>query len=60
MEKLRCGDDGEYIRILVNDAVQPLEFCGANEDGLCTLGAFVESQAYARNNGNGDWEKCFS
>lgn len=59
-EKLRCGDDEEYIRILVNDAVQPLEFCGANEGGMCTLTAFVESQAYARSNGDGDWEKCFS
>lgn len=59
-EKLRCGDDGEYVRILVNDAVQPLEFCGANEDGLCALSAFVESQVYARSNGGGDWERCFS
>jgi len=58
-EKLRCGDDGEYVRILVNDAVQPLEFCDADEDGLCTLSAFVESQAYARSNGDGDWERCF-
>jgi hypothetical protein len=58
-EKLRCGDGEEYVRILVNDAVQPLEFCGANEDGLCTLSAFVESQGYARSNGDGDWEKCF-
>lgn len=59
-EKLRCGDGGEYVRILVNDAVQPLEFCGADKDGLCTLDAFVESQAYARSNGDGDWERCFS
>ncbi|KAF8139078.1 histidine phosphatase superfamily [Boletus edulis] len=58
-EKLRCDDGGEYVRILVNDAVQPLTFCGANEDGLCTLDAFVKSQAYARGNGEGDWEKCF-
>ncbi|KAI9569240.1 histidine phosphatase superfamily [Boletus coccyginus] len=59
-EKLRCSDGAEYIRILVNDAVQPLEFCDANEDGLCTLSAFVKSQAYAQNNGDGDWERCFS
>ena len=59
-EKLQCGDGGEYIRILVNDAVQSLEFCGGSEDGLCTLNAFVESQAYAQSNGDGDWEKCFS
>ncbi|KAF8555585.1 acid phosphatase [Imleria badia] len=60
VEKLLCDESGEYVRILVNDAVQPLAFCGANEDGLCTLSAFVESQAYARSNGNGDWERCFS
>ncbi|KAL1717371.1 histidine phosphatase superfamily [Schizophyllum commune] len=55
-ERLSC--DGEaYVRVLVNDALQPLEFCG-NGDGRCTLDAFVESQSYARNNGNGDFDKC--
>ncbi len=57
-EKLECSGE-EYVRVLVNDAVQPLAFCG-NGDGLCSLDAFVESQSYARNNGNGDWERCFS
>ena len=47
-----------YIRILVDDALQPLEFCGANEHGICRLDAFVESQSYARNDGEGDFEKC--
>ncbi|KAJ6618846.1 histidine phosphatase superfamily [Mycena sp. CBHHK59/15] len=63
VEKMACGVRGrEYVRILVNDAVQPLEFCAPNEVGvgLCELSAFVQSQAYARNNGGGDWEKCFS
>ncbi|EMD40276.1 hypothetical protein CERSUDRAFT_79948 [Gelatoporia subvermispora B] len=66
VEKLECvpGEDeagrvGEHVRILVNDALQPLEFCGASADGLCALDAFVESQAYARSDGGGDWEKCF-
>ncbi|KAF5369717.1 hypothetical protein D9615_010152 [Tricholomella constricta] len=59
-EKLACGRRGEeFVRIFVNDAMQPLEFCGAGKDGLCTLRAFVESQAYARNDGNGDFEKCY-
>lgn len=49
-----------YVRILVDDALQPLEFCGANEDGICQLDAFVESQAYARNDGEGDFEKCYA
>lgn len=49
-----------YVRILVDDALQPLEFCGANGDGMCELKAFVESQAYARNDGEGDFEKCYA
>ncbi|KAL4081289.1 histidine phosphatase superfamily, partial [Scleroderma yunnanense] len=66
VEKLECDDDlrvgrvgKEYVRILVNDALQPLTFCGAGEDGLCLLKDFVESQSYARGDGNGDWDKCF-
>ena len=61
-EKLSCrrgGKNREYVRILVNDVEQPLEFCGRG-DGLCEVGAFVESQVYARNDGEGDWEKCFA
>jgi len=58
-EKLVCGHEEEFVRIFVNDALQPLKFCGAGSDGLCTLTAFVESQSYARNDGNGDFEKCF-
>ncbi|KZP27686.1 acid phosphatase [Athelia psychrophila] len=50
----------EYVRILVNDAVQPLKFCGAGRDGLCELEAFVQSQAYARADGDGDFERCYS
>lgn len=60
-EKMQCfeaGIPGDFIRILINDAIQPLAFCGAG-DGLCGLEAFVESQIYARRNGAGDFEKCF-
>ena len=65
VEKLECGitqlplPKGAFIRILVNDAVQPLEFCGGI-GGLCELHAFVASQDYARHDGNGDFEKCFN
>ncbi|KAF9265083.1 phytase [Marasmius fiardii PR-910] len=64
VEKLECSsrtrDRKEYVRIFVNDALQPLEFCSyGHGSGLCTLDDFVESQAYARNNGQGDFEKCF-
>jgi len=47
-----------YVRVLVNDALQPLEFCGHDPDGLCELGAFKYSQRYATNDGDGDFEKC--
>ena len=61
VEKLACkGKDEEYIRILVNDVLQPLRSCGATKNGLCRLSDFVQSQGYARNNGNGDFEKCFT
>ncbi|KAF7795763.1 hypothetical protein EIP86_006930 [Pleurotus ostreatoroseus] len=65
--------DGEYVRIFVNDELQPLEFCRFDKDGedeadvnvwkaregLCLLEDFVESQTYARGNGGGDFEKCW-
>ncbi|KAF9077976.1 phytase [Rhodocollybia butyracea] len=53
-------DGTQYVRVLVNNAVQPLEFCtGVTADGLCALDKFVESQGYATGGGGGDWEKCF-
>jgi hypothetical protein len=65
-EKLLCSgvarmNSGgeEYVRVFVNDALQPLEFCGADHDGLCRLDAFVNSQNYSRSDGAGDFEKCF-
>jgi len=51
-------DNEEYVRILVNDARQPLEFCGAGKDGMCKLNEFIKSQEYARNDGFGDFEGC--
>jgi hypothetical protein len=49
-----------FVRVLMNDAVLDLEFCeGVDEDGLCPLNSFVKSQAYAREDGQGDWERCF-
>ncbi|KAJ3572340.1 hypothetical protein NP233_g3140 [Leucocoprinus birnbaumii] len=28
--------EGIYVRILVNDILQPLQFCGGDQDGLCS------------------------
>ncbi|KAI0302216.1 phosphoglycerate mutase-like protein [Russula brevipes] len=63
VERLEClGSiplpEGIYVRILVNDAIQQLEFC-SGVAGLCKLDAFVDSQGYARHDGEGDFEKCF-
>ena len=56
-EKLECAGR-DFVRIFVDDALQPLEFCGGNSSGMCSLEAFVESQRYARSNGEGDFQKC--
>ena len=56
VEKLECFGK-ESVRVLVNDALQPLKFCGG-VDGVCALEAFVKSQVYARENGQGDFAKC--
>lgn len=58
-ERLECKGE-TFVRLLVSDAVQDLELCGGNKNGLCRLDAFVMSQAYSRNDGEGDFEKCFS
>ena len=57
-EKLKCSK-GDFVRIFVNDALQPLDFCGANSSGMCSLDDFVKSQSYVRDNGKGDFQKCF-
>lgn len=65
VERLSCdaevglgGGEGEYVRVLVNDRVMPLDFCGA-KDGICDLERFIKSQGYARSGGAGDWGTCF-
>ena len=52
------GEKEEYVRIFVNDARQPLDFCGADDNGMCELQEFVRSQEYARNDGFGDFAAC--
>ncbi len=65
-ERLACVRDGEagsYVRIVVNDAVLPLEFCGGGGEErmrMCRLEDFVESQGYARGSGDGDFERCYN
>jgi hypothetical protein len=65
VEKLHCENvriplpkGSAFVRILVNDDVQPLEFCDSVAE-LCELNAFLASQRYARDDGEGDFAKCF-
>ncbi|KAJ6536847.1 phytase [Mycena capillaripes] len=61
VERLKCSKETQFVRVFVNDALQPLEFCANGKDnGICELSAFVASQGYARSGGEGDWEMCFA
>jgi hypothetical protein len=57
-EKMKCEETPEeLVRVIVNDRVVPLETCGADPLGRCTLNKFVESLSFARE--GGDWYQCF-
>ena len=60
VERLQCGKSKTKVRVFVQDVKMPLDFCDADSDGLCSLDKFVASQSYAKNNGEGDFEKCFA
>ncbi|KAI0597873.1 histidine phosphatase superfamily [Biscogniauxia sp. FL1348] len=58
VEKLSCtGQDEELVRVLVNDRVIPLQNCGADEEGRCTVSRFVDSLTFAT--GGGHWDLCY-
>lgn len=58
-EKMTCtGYDEELVRVIVNDRVLPLETCGGDELGRCTLSKFVGSLTFAK--GGGRWDECFN
>lgn len=57
-EKMTCVDeDEEFVRIIVNDRILPLKYCGGDKHGRCKLSAFVDSMAFARSGGH--WNQCF-
>lgn len=60
VEKMVCRATGseELVRVVVNDRVRPLQNCGADDLGRCTVSMFVESLSFAR--AGGDWSSCFS
>lgn len=58
VEKMQCASENkELVRVIVNDRVQPLEQCGGDRLGRCTLDAFVRSLQFARDGGK--WKECF-
>lgn len=59
VEKLACRalkDMIEKVRVIMNGRVLPLEMCGGDALGLCTLDNFVNAQAFAKRGGN--WADC--
>lgn len=51
-ERLVDGEGKHYVRLLINDAVQRLDYagCGVNgvTKGICDLDAFVAAQSYVQ------------
>jgi hypothetical protein len=68
VEKISCPVNGaslrsgDYVRIIINDAVVPLRFpeCGSSgtTSGICSLGGFIKSQAFSQAGGN--FTSCFA
>ncbi|KAL8700105.1 MAG: hypothetical protein Q9201_005634 [Fulgogasparrea decipioides] len=57
-EKLKCeGETEEFVRVIVNGRVLPLETCGGDRLGRCTLSNFVQSLSFAVEGGK--WDLCF-
>lgn len=57
-EKLVCaGYAEEQVRVIVNDRVLPLEQCGGDKFGRCSLSKFIESLSFASSDGL--WNQCF-
>lgn len=58
VEKMMCeGDAEEMVRVVINDRVVPLETCGDDALGRCTLSAFVDSLTFAKSGGK--WNSCY-
>ncbi|KAL8732903.1 MAG: hypothetical protein Q9166_002504 [cf. Caloplaca sp. 2 TL-2023] len=58
-EKMKCpGEKEEFVRVIVNNRVLPLDTCGGDELGRCTLTKFVQSLDFAV--GGGRWDLCFT
>ncbi|OCK76421.1 phosphoglycerate mutase-like protein [Lepidopterella palustris CBS 459.81] len=57
-EKMKCDDEEEeFVRVIVNDRVIPLKYCGADKQGRCKLSKFVDSMSFSQSGGH--WNQCF-
>jgi hypothetical protein len=54
----KCGKPTttEYVRVIVNDRVIPLNYCGADAYGRCKVADFVASLGFATSQGL--WSQC--
>ena len=59
VEGMDCADagGGPMVRVVMNGRVLPLEMCGGDEVGRCSLDAFVDALDFVRNGGK--WDQCF-
>ncbi|CAL8578133.1 hypothetical protein XPA_003935 [Xanthoria parietina] len=58
-EKMECaGEKEELVRIIVNNRVMPMQMCGADRLGRCTLTRFIQSLSFAAEGGR--WDLCFA
>ncbi|TRX88469.1 hypothetical protein FHL15_010659 [Xylaria flabelliformis] len=58
VEKMQCeGTEEEFVRVLVNDRVIPLQNCDVDSLGRCLLSKYVESLSFARQGGH--WDQCY-
>ncbi|EME87205.1 uncharacterized protein MYCFIDRAFT_147886 [Pseudocercospora fijiensis CIRAD86] len=58
-EKMLCvGKSEEQVRVIINDRVLPLQQCGGDRLGRCSLGNFVDSLGFAKSGGH--WDQCFT
>ncbi|KAI1275997.1 histidine phosphatase superfamily [Xylaria sp. FL0933] len=58
VEKMQCyGIEEEFVRVLVNDRVIPLQNCDVDALGRCTLSKYVDSLSFARQGGH--WDLCY-
>ena len=57
IEKMTCGSQQEFVRVIINNRVMQLPQCESNEFGLCSLTSFISSLVFARQGGK--WKECY-